>query len=132
MWDNAPRSELHGSAGEFRTNVCRVSAGLVSSMGTLSGVICCHPSITQVAEVHGPDAAPIGILEVVCRRELSRRSYRDMAASNGVWAAARHVAGFMNLAALDRRVGAEGATDGSLSRHASMDCDRCAVRGCFV
>jgi hypothetical protein len=37
----------------------------------------------------------------------------------------------MNLAALDRRVGAEGATDGSLSRHASMDCDqnRCAVRG---
>ena len=45
-----------------------------------------------------------------------------------------HIAGFMNLAALDRRVGAEGATDGSLSRHASMDCDqnRCAVRGCFV
>src|SRR5262249_21411880 len=42
-----------------------------------------------------------------------------------------HVAGFMKLAALDRRVGAEGATDGSLSRHASMDCDqnRCAVGG---
>src|SRR5262249_35662169 len=113
-------SERLSFAGKPRRLAVRISASPSGMLGGTPG----RSLVKPAGEIAQQSLGLIGIVELPSLPE--RPAYRRM---QRLGQPLDHVAGFMKLAALDRRVGAEGATDDFAQRLGAVDDEQPADLG---